>query len=165
MLPLIRVVPLWKTLPLLLALLSASVSAAAQSTGAVVISIRLDDAIKIANRAREIAESKKVAIAVVVVNREGRVILAQRMDNASFVSLDLAEAKARTAAALGMPTRLLEQQVDAGKSSVLSVPGVVMIAGGVPLMASDRIIAGVGISGSSSADDDTIASFSVLTAE
>jgi len=157
--------PLWKRMPSLLALLLAPMPAGAQSAVKPDATIQLDDAISIAGKAREIAAKKKLAIAIVIVNREGRVILSQRMDNASFVSLELAEAKARTAAALGIPTRYLEQQVDAGKPSVLSAPGVVMIAGGVPLMASDRIIAGVGISGSSSADDDAIASAAVLPAQ
>jgi uncharacterized protein GlcG (DUF336 family) len=43
-----------------------------------------------------------------------------RMDGASFVSLDVATAKATTAAAVGAPTEALESAIDAGKTSLLS---------------------------------------------
>lgn len=96
-------------------------------------------------------------MAIVIVNREGRVILAQRMDGASFVSLDVAQGKAATAAALGVPTRLLEQQLRTGDVSALSVSGVIPIAGGVPLIVGGETIGAVGVSGGLPADDEAVA--------
>ena len=110
-----------------------------------------------ADRALRTAGEKHLDVAIVVVNREGRVILSQRMDRASFLNLALAERKAATAAATGVQTSLLEQAVDGGKMSLLSVPGAAMIGGGVPVIRGDRIVGGVGVSGGSAQDDESIA--------
>ena len=66
--------------------------------------LALQDAIRMAASAASKASAMQRAVSIVVVNREGRVILAQRMDGASFVSLKVAEGKAITAAAVGVPT-------------------------------------------------------------
>lgn len=118
--------------------------------------LRLAEARAMADRAERAAVEMKLHVAVVIVNREGRVILSHRMDDASFLNLALAELKAATAAAVGAPTSLLEQAVDAGKPSLLSVPGAAMIGGGVPIMRADRIVGGIGISGGSSVDDEKV---------
>ena len=123
--------------------------------------LRLADAQSIATRALQAATEKQMNVAIVIVNREGRVILAQRMDDASFMNMALAEAKAATAAAAGVQTSLLEDAVDQGKPSLLSVPGSAMIGGGVPIMRADRIVGGIGVSGGSPKDDESIATESL----
>lgn len=110
-----------------------------------------------AKRAQSLAAEKKLDVAIVVVNREGRVILAHRMDKSSFVNLALAEKKAVTAAATGVPTSLLEKAVDAGKASLLSVPDVATVGGGVPIVDGDAVVGGVGVSGGSPEDDENLA--------
>ena len=110
-----------------------------------------------AKRAQSLAAEKKLDVAIVVVNREGRVILAHRMDKSSFVNLALAEKKAVTAAATGVPTSLLEKAVDVGKASLLSVPDVAMVGGGVPIVDGDAVVGGVGVSGGSPEDDEHLA--------
>ncbi len=119
--------------------------------------LKLDEARKVADTLLDLATKKGRNVSIVIVNREGRVILSQRMDEASFVSLQLAEGKAVTAAALGAPTKLLEQQVDGGKTSNLSAPGLVMIAGGVPVTKAGKLVAGIGVSGAASDEDDAMA--------
>lgn len=119
--------------------------------------LRLADAQAMAERAQRAAADKGLNVSVVIVNREGRVILSHRMDGSSFLNLSLAEAKAATAAAIGAPTAMLEQAVDAGKPSLLSVPGATMVGGGLPVMAGEWITGGVGVSGGSPQDDEKIA--------
>jgi len=130
-------------------------SALAEPAGGTML--RLVDAQAMAGRAERAAADKGLSVSVVIVNREGRVILSHRMDGSSFLNLALAESKAATAAAIGAPTALLEQAVDAGKPSLLSVPGAAMVGGGLPVMAGDRILGGIGVSGGSTQDDDKIA--------
>jgi glc operon protein GlcG len=130
-------------------------SALADSSGET--PLRLADAQALADRARQTAIDMRLDVSVVIVNREGRVILSYRMDNSSFLNLALAETKAATAAAIGAPTSLLEQAVDSGKHSLLSVPGAAMVGGGLPIMRADRVVGGIGISGGSSQDDERIA--------
>jgi len=120
-------------------------------------SFGLAEAEAMAKRAQLAASEKKLDVAIVVVNREGRVILAHRMDKSSFVNLALAEKKAVTAAATGVPTSLLEKAVDAGKASLLSVPEIAMVGGAVPVLRGDAVVGAVGVSGGSPEDDETIA--------
>lgn len=119
--------------------------------------VGLADAQAIAARAQRAATEKGLGMAIVVVNREGRVILSYRMDGSSFINLALAEKKAATAAAIGAPTSILEQVVDGGKPSLLSVPGATVVGGGLPIMQADRIVGGIGISGGSAQDDESVA--------
>ncbi|WP_411339326.1 heme-binding protein [Sphingopyxis sp. J-6] len=119
--------------------------------------VGLADAQAIAGRAQQAAIEKGLNMAIVVVNREGRVILSYRMDGSSFINLALAEKKAATAAAIGAPTSILEQVADSGKPSLLSVPGAALVGGGVPIMRGDRIVGGIGVSGGSAQDDEAVA--------
>lgn len=132
-----------------------SVAMAADPPGEAVL--RLADARQMADRALQAAAGMHLDVSVVIVNREGRVILSCRMDGSSIVNFDLAERKAATAAALGAPTSVLEQAVDGGKLSLLSVPGVTAVGGGVPVQRGDRVIGGVGVSGGTPQDDEKIA--------
>lgn len=136
-------------------------AAAAPAEPSAQVMLRLADAQSIAARAQTAAVEKQMNVAIVIVNREGRVILAQRMDDASFMNLALAEAKAATAAATGVQTSLLEDAVDQGKSSLLSVPGAAMIGGGVPIVRADTIVGAIGVSGGSPKDDESVATRSL----
>jgi uncharacterized protein GlcG (DUF336 family) len=138
------------------ALAAALIAAPVQGQTRPNTAITLGEAQAVAARAQRAAAEKKIDVAMVVVNREGRVILAQRMDRSSYIHLELAERKAATAAATGAPTSLLEKVVDAGKTSLLSVPEIALIGGAVPLRRGDEVIGGVGVSGGSPEDDENI---------
>lgn len=140
----------------LLAMTAGAQALAAAAAGAAP-ALQLRDALAMAQGATEAAERGGQSVAIVIVNREGRVILAQRMDGASFKSLEIAESKASTAAALGMPTRLLEEMLAKSGPALLSVPGVLPIAGGVPLTIDGATIAAIGVSGAASQIDEAIA--------
>jgi len=119
--------------------------------------LTLAEAKAAAARAERAAAEKKLEVAIVIVNREGRVILSERMDGVSFVNLALAEKKAVTAAAAGVPSSVLEKATDSGKPSFLSVPEISVIGGAVPLLRGERVIGGIGISGGTTEDDEKIA--------
>ena len=137
-----------------IALLATTAVAAPAATAP---ALQLRDAMAMAQGAAEAAGRGGHAVSIVIVNREGRVILAQRMDGASYKSLDVAEGKATTAAALGLPTRLLQEALAKGDQSVLSVPGAIAIAGGVPVTVDGATIAAIGVSGGAPQDDEAIA--------
>ena len=116
-----------------------------------------DDALAAVSAAVRTAKAQGKAVAVAVVNREGRVLVAMRMDGVSFLNLEVAQAKAVTAAALGAPSLAIEQAVEGGKTSLLSVPGLSAIGGGVPVERGGAVVAGVGVSGGASTEDEAIA--------
>lgn len=119
--------------------------------------LRLADATELAGRAQRKAADMGLNIAVAIVNREGRVVLAHRMDEASFLNLSLAEDKAVTAAMLSGPSSDLAKGVDGGMPSLLSVRGVIAMGGGMPILRGGRAIGGLGISGGSPEQDEQIA--------
>lgn len=120
-------------------------------------SITLAEAKVIAEGAQSAALTKNARVSIVIVNREGRVILAQRMDETAFTSLEVAEGKAIAAAALGMPSAVMQEAIDNGALSLLTVKGLVAIGGGLPILRGERIAGGIGISGSSPIDDESFA--------
>lgn len=123
--------------------------------------LTFDEALAIGQSALAAARAKGQPASIAVTNREGRVLVALRMDGTSFVNLEVAQAKATTAAALGASTMLVQQAVDSGKGSFLSVPGIVAIGGGVPVLRGGKVIGGVGVSGGSAEDDEALAKTAV----
>jgi uncharacterized protein GlcG (DUF336 family) len=119
--------------------------------------IVLDEALKMGAEALKAAKAKGRPVSIVIVNREGRVISSMRMDGASFFSLQVAEAKAVTAAAIGAPTEVFEQVDDRTRGALLSLPGVTMVAGGLPVLRGDQTVGGIGVSGGSKEEDVGIA--------
>lgn len=119
--------------------------------------LRLADAIKIANEAVRLAANGP-PVAVVVVNAEGRMITSQRMNGASFINMEVAELKARTAAGLGEPTKRTAQGLVHGDLSLLAIPGLLPMAGGVPLLSKGDVVGAIGVSGREPVDDDLLAS-------
>lgn len=116
-----------------------------------------DDAFRIAADAVKAAKTRGRPIAIAIVNREGRLIAAMRMDGVSYLNLEVAQAKALTAAALGAPTSALEQAVEGGKTSLLTVPGLSAIGGGLPVVRGGQVVAGIGVSGGSPQEDEAAA--------
>lgn len=98
-------------------------------------------------------------MAVSVVDPGGHEVLTERMDNAQFGSVPPAVDKARAAVAWRRPTKVFEDMIAAGGSSlrVLGIPGVIPIDGGLPIARKGRIVGGVGTSGGTSAQDGVAA--------
>ena len=55
------------------------------------------------------------------------------------------------------PTKALEDALTSGRTGLLSMPGIITLEGGVPVMADDQIVGAIGISGMQSAQDGIIA--------
>jgi glc operon protein GlcG len=139
------------------ALLAGTLAVPASAQDKAVAPFGFEDALKIGNEGVKAAKARGRPFAIVVVNREGRVLVAMRMDGASFTNLEVAQAKATTSAATGVPTSAIEQGVDGGKHSLLTVPNLMAIGGGMPVMRGGQVVAGVGVSGGSPQDDQAVA--------
>ena len=103
---------------------------------------------------------------VVVVDDGGHLLAASRQDGACKACADIAKNKAITSALYGAPTRVMadlsfgadRDGVDAGLPGAAFVPGLVAFAGGLPVTAADgTVIAGIGVSGASSDEDEQCA--------
>lgn len=90
-------------------------------------------------------------VAFAAVDEHGTTMLVHRMAGTLLVSLDLAQNKAWTAAALRQPTHLLKPQVlEQGELYGLQASNqgrVVVFGGGEPVFVAGRLAGGIGVSG------------------
>jgi uncharacterized protein GlcG (DUF336 family) len=119
--------------------------------------VTLAHARRIAGAAEEAARGRGFSMAFAIVDPSGGLILFHRMDGTQNGSIEVAIAKARTSALFRRPTRAFSDSVAAGRNAVLSLPGVVAIEGGVPIMIDGRVAGAIGVSGGSSEQDGEIA--------
>lgn len=100
------------------------------------------------------AASKGQSHAVAVVDPGGHLVAALRMDGNPSGIMDFALEKAKAAAAWGFATAQMEEAAKA-TPGFARAPGVVTVAGGLPIFAADgrTMIGAAGASGEAPADD------------
>lgn len=138
--------------------------AAAQPQPAYAEPVTLAQARRIADAAAEAARTRGFAMAFAIVDPAGGLILFHKMDGTQNGSIEVAIQKARTSALFRRPTRAFSDSVAAGRNAVLSLPGVVAIEGGVPIMIGGRVAGAIGVSGASSEQDGEIAAAALAAA-
>jgi glc operon protein GlcG len=101
-------------------------------------------------------------VAVAVVDDAGHLVACERMDGALWITPEIARAKANAAAAFRATTTDLETRFGgaralfAGNVATLGDYKLVFGRGGVPLVASGRIVGAVGVSGAVPPDNDHV---------
>ena len=106
------------------------------------------------------AEELGFKVAVAVVDEAGHLVACDRMDGALWVTPEIARAKANAAAAFRATTDDLERRfataraLFAGNVASLGDYKFVFGRGGIPLVAGDRIVGAVGVSGAVPPDND-----------
>lgn len=118
--------------------------------------LELSEASRMAQAARMAARAQGLAISVAVCDAAGRAVLFERDDGASGISVDLAPAKARTAALLGLPSGRIEQAIDRGHPALLALTGCVPLAGGVEIRIGERVVGAIAVSGAPSGEQDEV---------
>jgi glc operon protein GlcG len=91
---------------------------------------------------------------IAVVDTGGHVIALQRLDNTFAASADIAVGKARTAVLFRKPTRVFEDLVNGGRTTMVTLPDFTPLQGGVPITAGGQVVGAVGVSGAASAQQD-----------
>jgi glc operon protein GlcG len=120
-------------------------------------SLTLATAKQIAAAAEAEATNNKFAMVITILDDGGNLMYLQRMDDAQLASIQISQGKAHTALAFKRPTKMLEDGVAAGRTATLSLPGAVLIEGGLPLTADGKVIGSIGVSGGTSAQDGMVA--------
>lgn len=105
----------------------------------------------------ELADEQDLQLSLAVVDAAGHLLAFARMDQAALVTIDVAIGKARTAAYLKAPSRLFEEFVNSGQPSMITVPNILPLQGGVPILYGQEVIGAVGVSGSSGDNDHALA--------
>jgi glc operon protein GlcG len=119
--------------------------------------IGLELAKQIAAAAETEAIKNKWNVVISIVDDGGHLVYLQRMDNTQTGSIEISIQKAKAAISFKRPTKVYEEMVAGGRTAVLSLPGVIAIEGGIPLLVKDQFIGAIGVSGVKSAEDGQIA--------
>lgn len=116
-------------------------------------------------KATEKAEEIQVPVTIAIVDNSARLISLYRMEDALLVSLELAPKKAYTAVAMRDETKNLKNVSQPGSSlyqiETNSAGDIVTFAGGIPLYNDGKCIGGIGVSGGTVEEDQTIANYAV----
>ncbi len=127
--------------------------------------LNLSLAKKIAEKAQGYGEKKGWKLSIAIVNTEGNLLYFQR-DEASYVgSVQASQDKAKSSNAFQRPTSAFVDGVKQGRNGLLSVPGIVALEGGVPIVIKGKHVGSVGISGARSTEDEEAANFAVKDIE
>jgi glc operon protein GlcG len=116
---------------------------------------------RVAAAAEAEAARRGLGVVVAVVDEGGVLLVLERLDAAQVASVDVAIAKARTAAIFRRPSRVFEEQVKNGRVSALALPGAAALQGGLPLEYGGRVVGAIGVSGDAPQVDEDIAAVGV----
>lgn len=94
---------------------------------------------------------------IVVLDDGGNLVYFERMDGAQLGSIAVAEEKAKTALYFRRPTKAYQDRVAQGANVILSVPNIIAIEGGLPLIVNGQVIGSIGASGPLPAEDEKVA--------
>ncbi len=119
--------------------------------------LTLDGARQVAAAAEATARQNGWNVVIAIVDAGGHLILLHRLDNTQIGSVEVAQAKARSAALFRRPTKVMADALAQGSSAFLALPGAMPVEGGVPLVADGVVVGAIGVSGVTSQQDGVIA--------
>jgi uncharacterized protein GlcG (DUF336 family) len=116
-----------------------------------------EDCLKICAAAEAEANRNKWLVAIAILDDGGHLLHFTRMDGATPANAAIAVEKARTSALSRRTSGNWEERIKAGRTSMLKMPGILPVQGGVPIVADGTCIGAVGVSGVQSHEDEQIA--------
>jgi glc operon protein GlcG len=120
--------------------------------------IGLEDAKKAAAAsAAEVAKVGSAPDSIAIVDHGGFLIYFERMENTSLATVEIAIAKARSAALFRRPTKVFEDALAGGRNAILALHGAVPLEGGVPIVSGGKIVGAIGASGGTAQQDGQVA--------
>lgn len=119
--------------------------------------LTLDDSKQIVAAAEAEAIRNNWTVAIAILDDGGHLILFHRLDGTQFGSCEIAILKARTAISLKRPSKAVQDAVAGGKTGMLSIPGVIPLEGGLPLIFGGEYVGAIGVSGMASDQDGIVA--------
>jgi glc operon protein GlcG len=119
--------------------------------------LTLEDCRKISAAAEAEAKKNNWNVCISIVDDGGHQLYLVRMDGGTPANARIAVDKARTAAETRRSTLMWEERVKGGRTSMLKMPGVLPVQGGLPIVIDGVCIGAVGVSGVQSHEDEQIA--------
>ena len=94
-------------------------------------------------------------LTIAVVDRGGVLLALRRMDGAVSVSVESAIIKAQTVIRTGVPSKVIQDILDAGNLSIMLMPGTAAMGGAVPITLDGEIVGAIAASGDTVETDVT----------
>jgi uncharacterized protein GlcG (DUF336 family) len=111
--------------------------------------------------AATVAEAKRINApggSIAVVDEGGNLLAMERLDGSFAASANISIGKARTAALFKKPTKVFEDAIKGGRTSMVTLGGDLQnftpLQGGVPLEWEGKVVGAIGVSGAASAQQD-----------
>jgi glc operon protein GlcG len=118
----------------------------------------LADAKAIAAAASAKAQAEGWTVVIAILDAGGHLIYLERADGTQLASVTVAQEKGRTALMFKRPSKAFEDAVlTGGRLNMLSMPGAVLIEGGLPLIVDGAVVGAIGVSGVMSSQDGQVA--------
>ncbi len=123
--------------------------------------LTLDDAIALLTRAASAAQELGVPMSLAVVDAGGHLLALHRMDGAPWISAEVAQGKAFTAAAYGQPTSEQRKKAEslprfATALTAMTAGRYVPQTGGLPILRDGACVGGIGASGGTGEQDEQV---------
>src|SRR5687767_2604748 len=93
---------------------------------------------------------------IAVVDEGGNLVAVERLDGTFAAGANISIGKARTAAIFKRPTKVFEEAIKNGRTSMVALADFTPLQGGVPILVEGQLIGGVGVSGAASAEQDEL---------
>jgi uncharacterized protein GlcG (DUF336 family) len=99
------------------------------------------------------------AMAIVILDSTGHMVMLHKLDNTQYGSLMAAEDKAHSAINYRRPSKVFEDLVAQGGIGLrsLALRGASPLEGGIPINADGKIVGAIGVSGGTSVQDGQVA--------
>jgi len=118
--------------------------------------LTLDDCRRMSAAAEAEAKKNNWNVCIAILDDGGHLLHLVRMDGATPANARTAVEKARTAAESRRSTLVWEERIKNGRLSMLGMPGITPVQGGLPIMVEGVCVGGIGASGVQSHEDEQI---------
>lgn len=92
--------------------------------------------------------------AIAVVDEGGNLMALERLDGTFSAGPKISIGKARTAVQFKKPTKLFEDLINKGRTTMVALEDFTPLQGGIPIVVDGEIVGGIGVSGASTAQQD-----------
>ena len=119
----------------------------------------LEAAKKVMAAAEAEAVKNNWAMAIVILDSTGHMVMLHKLDNTQYGSLMAAEDKAHSAINYRRPSKVFEDLVAQGGIGLrsLALRGASPLEGGIPINVDGKIVGAIGVSGATSVQDGQVA--------
>jgi len=116
--------------------------------------LTLEGARNVIGAAIEYARTKAGTGVIAVVDEGGNLMALERLDGTFAAGANISIGKARTAVLFKKPTKVFEDIIKNGRTSMVALNDFTPLQGGVPIIVDGQVVGGVGVSGAASAQED-----------